>query len=199
VYGALITPRPPARPPCRALKILLSEADGQPYDLERNEIIALFNTLNKLSSSLETIDYMSNLLQVGETQSASLMNSLISHHHRLHGQPPTGPAAGRPQASPRRRLTTGRASKSKLCTPPICLVGCIHVRHECMLKLQLKQHNTRWSGWLARRAMQRRFSWQQPALPTFRVGGLAATAEARRHACDTRIILEITFVHHNVI
>ena len=56
-------PAPPDRPARRALKILLSEADGQPYDLERNEIIALFNTLNKLSSSLETIDYMSNLLQ----------------------------------------------------------------------------------------------------------------------------------------
>jgi len=46
-----------------ALKILLSEADGVPYDLERNEIVALFNTLTKLSSSVETTEYMSALLE----------------------------------------------------------------------------------------------------------------------------------------
>lgn len=46
-----------------ALKILLSEAEGVPYDLERNEIVALFNTLTKLSSSIETIGFMSRLLE----------------------------------------------------------------------------------------------------------------------------------------
>eukprot|EP01047_Picozoa_sp_COSAG01_P057620 COSAG01_NODE_6683_length_3545_cov_2.152351_4_plen_69_part_00 len=36
------------------------------------------------------------------------------------------------------------------CTPPMFLCG--GVRHECTLKLQLKQHNTRSLGWLAGRA-----------------------------------------------
>jgi hypothetical protein len=46
-----------------ALKVLMSEGAGVPYDLERNEIIAMFNTLSKLSQSIRTIDYMSSLLQ----------------------------------------------------------------------------------------------------------------------------------------
>jgi ERO1-like protein alpha len=46
-----------------ALKVLMSEGAGAVYDLERNEIIAMFNTLSKLSQSIRTIDYMSSLLQ----------------------------------------------------------------------------------------------------------------------------------------
>ena len=46
-----------------SLKVLMSEGAGVPYDLERNEIIAMFNTLSKLSQSIRTIDYMSSLLQ----------------------------------------------------------------------------------------------------------------------------------------
>jgi ERO1-like protein alpha len=46
-----------------ALKVLMSEGAGAAYDLERNEIIAMFNTLSKLSQSIRTIDYMSSLLQ----------------------------------------------------------------------------------------------------------------------------------------
>ena len=46
-----------------ALKVLLSEGAGAGYDLERNEIIAVFNTLSKLSQSIRTIEFMSALLE----------------------------------------------------------------------------------------------------------------------------------------
>jgi ERO1-like protein alpha len=46
-----------------ALKVLMSEGAGAPYDLERNEIIAMFNTLSKLSQSIQTISFMSALLE----------------------------------------------------------------------------------------------------------------------------------------
>merc|ERR1711871_804388 len=46
-----------------ALKVLFSENAGVEYELERNEIIALFNVLAKLADSVFIIDYMSSLLQ----------------------------------------------------------------------------------------------------------------------------------------
>ena len=42
----------------------IAACDQVEYELERNEIIALFNTLAKLLDSVFTIDYMSSLLQV---------------------------------------------------------------------------------------------------------------------------------------
>ena len=45
-----------------ALKILLSERANRKYELERNEIIALFNLLAKLAASSRTVAEMSTLL-----------------------------------------------------------------------------------------------------------------------------------------
>ena len=48
--------------PETALKILLSERANRKYELERNEIIALFNLLAKLAASSRTVAEMSTLL-----------------------------------------------------------------------------------------------------------------------------------------
>merc|ERR1712216_1060552 len=45
-----------------ALKILLSERANRKYELERNEIIALFNLLAKLAASSRTVAEKSTLL-----------------------------------------------------------------------------------------------------------------------------------------